>query len=218
MRPDSRLRHRRNARKGPWFRKNMRGYPVVPASQFSERTIGNQTFGQSRESRGFALIRAPVRHLDERAAAQALEAVGLGQVLGRFGGLHCNSTKGAVAGWDGGILRHDPASKADSTAGDMIQIKSRHRAAVAKVLASDLGQSAGHALRHAIPMWQTIATAPFDNDIELAVIDADGAHALVFPCRRILNGWMNAETKERLEVHPTHWRRWEARPKDGAAA
>jgi len=67
-------------------------------------------------------------------------------------------------------------------------------------------------------MWQPIATAPFDNDIELAVIDLDGAHALVFPCRRILGGWMNAETKERLEVHPTHWRGWAARPKDGAAA
>ena len=29
-------------------------------------------------------------------------------------------------------------------------------------------------------------------------------HALVFPCRRILGGWMHAETKERV----THWREW----------
>jgi len=58
-------------------------------------------------------------------------------------------------------------------------------------------------------MWQQITTAPFDRDLELAVIDADGPHALVFPCRRILGGWMNAKTSERLEVHPTHWRRWE---------
>jgi hypothetical protein len=65
-------------------------------------------------------------------------------------------------------------------------------------------------------MWQQIATAPFDADIEIAVIDRDGAHALVFPCRRILGGWMKAETKERLEVHPTHWRRWEGRPRDAA--
>jgi hypothetical protein len=42
----------------------------------------------------------------------------------------------------------------------------------------------------------------------LAVIDDDGPHALVFPCRRILNGWMNADTKERLDVRPTHWREW----------
>lgn len=60
-------------------------------------------------------------------------------------------------------------------------------------------------------MWQTIETAPPpDCDLELAVFDADGPHALVFPCRRILNGWMNAETRERLDVRPTHWRIWSA--------
>jgi len=57
-------------------------------------------------------------------------------------------------------------------------------------------------------MWQIISSAPFDRDLELAVIDEDGPHALVFPCRRILNGWMNAATKERLDIHPTHWRQW----------
>ncbi len=57
-------------------------------------------------------------------------------------------------------------------------------------------------------MWQPISTAPFARDIQLAVIDGDGPHALVFPCRRILNGWMNADTKERLDVRPTHWREW----------
>ena len=61
-------------------------------------------------------------------------------------------------------------------------------------------------------MWQQVSTAPFDCDLELAVIDDDGAHALVFPCRRILNGWMKAETKERLDVRPTHWRQWQAAP------
>ena len=57
-------------------------------------------------------------------------------------------------------------------------------------------------------MWQPINSAPFARDIQLAVIDNDGPHALVFPCRRILNGWMNADTKERLDVRPTHWREW----------
>ena len=57
-------------------------------------------------------------------------------------------------------------------------------------------------------MWQPISTAPFDRDLELAVIDGDGPHSLVFACRRILDGWMNAETRERLDVHPTHWREW----------
>lgn len=67
-------------------------------------------------------------------------------------------------------------------------------------------------------MWQHISTAPFDCDIEIAVIDIDGPHALVFPCRRILGGWMNAETKEWLEVHPTHWRRWREHASGGTAA
>jgi hypothetical protein len=57
-----------------------------------------------------------------------------------------------------------------------------------------------------------IATAPFDRDIELAVIDRDAAHALVFPCRRILGGWLKSETKERIDVRPTHWRDWFTKP------
>ena len=58
--------------------------------------------------------------------------------------------------------------------------------------------------------WNLINSAPFDQDLELAVIDYDGAHALVFPCRRILNGWVNAETKELMVGFlPTHWREWQ---------
>jgi hypothetical protein len=55
--------------------------------------------------------------------------------------------------------------------------------------------------------WLPIATAPYDCELELAVIDPE-AHALVFPCRRISGGWIKAATDERIEVHPTHWRRW----------
>jgi hypothetical protein len=61
-------------------------------------------------------------------------------------------------------------------------------------------------------MWRPVSNAPFDRNLELAVIDKDGPHALIFPCRRILAGWMNAETKERIEVRPTHWREWGEAP------
>jgi hypothetical protein len=57
-------------------------------------------------------------------------------------------------------------------------------------------------------MWQSITNAPYGCDLELAVIDGDGPHPLVFACRRIVGGWMNTETKERLDVRPTHWREW----------
>jgi hypothetical protein len=62
-------------------------------------------------------------------------------------------------------------------------------------------------------MWQPIATAPFDRDLELAVIDASGEHALVFPCHRnILDGWINTTTGKRVDVRPTHWRDWKNEP------
>jgi hypothetical protein len=60
------------------------------------------------------------------------------------------------------------------------------------------------------PKWQPIASAPFGRELELAVVDRDGAHALVFPCRRTLTGWMRANTEERVDVSPTHWRDWAA--------
>jgi hypothetical protein len=56
--------------------------------------------------------------------------------------------------------------------------------------------------------WQPIVTAPFDRDLELAVLDAGEAHALVFPCRRVPTGWLRCGTDERVSVHPTHWREW----------
>jgi hypothetical protein len=61
--------------------------------------------------------------------------------------------------------------------------------------------------------WNPAPTAPFDRDLELAVIKYDGPHTLAFPCRRILGGWINAETKERIaDLHPTHWRAWHDPP------
>jgi len=57
-------------------------------------------------------------------------------------------------------------------------------------------------------MWESIASAPFDRELELAVIDRDGPHALVFPCRRVAGGWINARSNDRIDVSPTHWRLW----------
>lgn len=63
------------------------------------------------------------------------------------------------------------------------------------------------AMRYPV-MWQSVVRAPFEQDIELAVIDEEGVHALVFPCQRIPHAWVNAMTGEILDVHPTHWRAW----------
>jgi hypothetical protein len=61
---------------------------------------------------------------------------------------------------------------------------------------------------YSIMNWLDVETAPFDRDLELAVIDFDGAHPLVFPCRRVLGGWVRAATNTPVRVHPTHWREW----------
>lgn len=42
--------------------------------------------------------------------------------------------------------------------------------------------------------WKPIDTAPFDRDLELAVIDGEGKHTLTFPCRRIVGGWFSFTT------------------------
>jgi hypothetical protein len=75
---------------------------------------------------------------------------------------------------------------------------------------SDLNQSAKIYRARLFSMdWKPVAAAPFDRDLQLAVIDYDGTHALVFPCRRILDGWINADTKKRIDLRPTHWREWQ---------
>jgi hypothetical protein len=57
--------------------------------------------------------------------------------------------------------------------------------------------------------WQSLAGAPFDRDLEVAVINYDGTHALAFPCRRVRGGWVNAKTMKPVLVYPTHWRQWQ---------
>jgi len=51
--------------------------------------------------------------------------------------------------------------------------------------------------------------APFDCDLELAVVDNSGTHALLVRCRRAAHGWINAVTGKPVDVNPTHWRNWQ---------
>jgi len=61
-------------------------------------------------------------------------------------------------------------------------------------------------------VWYKInshADVPTDRDLRLAVIDANGTvHALVFPCRRIGDAWVDAKSQRSVEVYPTHWQEW----------
>ena len=58
--------------------------------------------------------------------------------------------------------------------------------------------------------WEPIATAPFDQELQLSVIEYGEVHALVFPCRLTQAGWIHAETGRPVFVDPTHWRLWSA--------
>jgi hypothetical protein len=68
--------------------------------------------------------------------------------------------------------------------------------------AIDLHQAAPSGAGHTRNMdWQPIVSAPYERDIELAVIDHDTeVHALAFPCHRTFGGWGqrgNAEVDRR---------------------
>ena len=64
-------------------------------------------------------------------------------------------------------------------------------------------------------VWHPISTAPFDRDLELGVVDLNDVRAIPFPCRRVIGGWIKAETETRIDPCPTHWRDWYT---DGSAA
>ena len=57
--------------------------------------------------------------------------------------------------------------------------------------------------------WLPVSSAPADADLEVCIIDFDGIlDALEFPCHKDRTGWFDAMTKKRLDIQPTHWRRW----------
>lgn len=72
----------------------------------------------------------------------------------------------------------------------------------------DQDQRHGPRMGYVSDMWAPIDSAPYDAELQLAVFDAEGPHALVFPCRRVLGGWANALNGDRIEITPTHWRLW----------
>lgn len=59
--------------------------------------------------------------------------------------------------------------------------------------------------------WLPISIAPPDVDLEICVMDKFGIHALVFPVRKRGSEWIDAFTHERVDVEPTHWRKWTQR-------
>lgn len=60
-------------------------------------------------------------------------------------------------------------------------------------------------------MWRQIgliSEVPADRDLRLAVLKDGEVHALVFPCRRRNDYWVDAKTGRMVDVQPTHWQEW----------
>ena len=56
--------------------------------------------------------------------------------------------------------------------------------------------------------WREIATAPFDRELELAVIDG-ALHPIGVFCIRHGDGWLDLETLQPITITAKHWRfRW----------
>jgi hypothetical protein len=62
---------------------------------------------------------------------------------------------------------------------------------------------------HSMPeKWLPVSIAPPDTDLEVGVMDKHGVHALIFPVRKSGTDWVDVSTKKRIDVEPTHWRKW----------
>ncbi len=57
-----------------------------------------------------------------------------------------------------------------------------------------------------MPVWQTIATAPFDREIEVAVLDELEYDVFAFRVRRTAAGWVVEGIDGFMFIAPTHWR------------
>jgi hypothetical protein len=61
--------------------------------------------------------------------------------------------------------------------------------------------------------WLPVSvTAPPDEEIELCVMDYDEIVVpLPYPCHRSGPDFVDASNKRRIDIQPTHWRKWSER-------
>jgi hypothetical protein len=61
--------------------------------------------------------------------------------------------------------------------------------------------------------WNSIESAPFDEDVAVQVTDGRGApYAIRWPCRLTATGWINSTKGNPLEVALVSWRPYDDRP------
>ena len=61
--------------------------------------------------------------------------------------------------------------------------------------------------------WNSIESAPFDEDVAVQVTDGRGApYAIRWPCRITATGWINSRKGTPLEVTPVGWKPYDEQP------
>ena len=56
---------------------------------------------------------------------------------------------------------------------------------------------------------------PPDEDLEVCVIDYNGiVRALAYPCHKSGDDFVDPSNNKRIDIQPTHWRKWTYRAKD----
>lgn len=57
--------------------------------------------------------------------------------------------------------------------------------------------------------WLSISTTPPAGNLEVGVMDYDGVIvALPYPCHKIGSDFVDASDRRRVDIQPTHWRKW----------
>ena len=58
--------------------------------------------------------------------------------------------------------------------------------------------------------WRQISTAPYNQALEIRIVDEGELVALAFPCLRTNEeAWINVDLGTQIEVQPVEWRIWE---------
>lgn len=64
--------------------------------------------------------------------------------------------------------------------------------------------------RQHLSRWHPVSTAPYNQDLEIRVIEDGITTLLPFPCRHTNGGeWINVDLGVPLQIQPIEWRAWQ---------
>ena len=65
--------------------------------------------------------------------------------------------------------------------------------------------------RSEVQEWLPVSVIAPDGNLEIEIMDYDGLIvALPYPCHRSGVDFVDAANRKRVDVQPTHWRKWNA--------